>query len=321
MPTSATVLAMEDKEEMPSTDWRLLSLTEPASGRATKPGKAKIKSWTLVLAARKIPFRLEKIPTGTRIMVPADNLQDALDQIRLFEKENRNWPPPLPETAPLHDNTLNTLCLLFLLATFHNITQFDFGAGMPNPDDWINQGNAHAGKILDGEWWRVVTALTLHADLLHLLGNLVFGGVFMVRLARELGSGLAWFLLLAAGATGNLVNAWLQHPDHRAVGASTAVFGIIGLFSLLSLVRYRKPLWKRWPLPIAAACGLVALLGVGGERTDLGAHLWGFFCGGGLGVLTALFLKRYGRPGPLPNLFFAAGAGALLLGSWYAALT
>lgn len=312
---------MEIQDEFPASDWRPLSVTQPATGRVTRPGRAKIKSWTLVLAARKIPFQLEKSSLETRILVPTELFQEALDQIRIFEEENRNWPPPLPEAAPLHDNTLHTLCILLLLATFHNVTQVNLGDGVPTPGEWLQLGSAHAWKIMQGEWWRIVTALTLHADWLHLLGNLVFGGVFIARLARELGSGLAWLLLLTSGAAGNLLNAWLQHPDHRAVGASTAVFGIIGLSSLLSLVRFRKPLWRRWPLPIAAACGLIALLGVGGERTDLGAHLWGFFCGGILGLVTAFFLKRYGRPGPLQNRLLAALTGTLFILSWYCALT
>ncbi|MCE1226661.1 MAG: hypothetical protein LWW87_09280 [Geobacteraceae bacterium] len=47
-----------------------------------------------------------------------------------------------------------------------------------------------------------MTALTLHADLQHLLGNLTIGGLFVFLLCRETGTGLSWFLLLAAGGLG-----------------------------------------------------------------------------------------------------------------------
>ena len=59
----------------------------------------------------------------------------------------------------------------------------------------------------------------------------------IVSLCRELGSGLAWSLLLGSGVLGNLANACLQLPDHRSVGASTVVFGAVGILAALNLLR------------------------------------------------------------------------------------
>ncbi len=166
-----------------------------------------------------------------------------------------------------------------------------------------------------------MTALTLHADWLHLLGNLAIGGVFILRLARELGSGLAWSLLLASGALGNLINASLQPPDHRAIGASTAVFGAVGILAALSVVRYRRHLWKRWPLPLAAALALLALLGSAGEHTDLGAHLFGFAAGLALGAAAGPLLKRFGRPGGQLNALLAVASAVAVVAAWLSAVT
>jgi membrane associated rhomboid family serine protease len=231
------------------------------------------------------------------LLVPDDRFEAAREELRRFEAENRNWPPPLPPQAPFTDNRLATVSVLLLLATFHNLTLLDLNLLGHRPVDWITLGNAHADLILAGQWWRPVTALTLHAGWLHLLSNLTLGGIFMVRLCRDLGSGLAWSLLLAAGFLGNLANACLQQPDHRAVGASTAVFGAVGLLAALSLVNFRNQLRRRWPLPVAAALGLLALLGSEGEHTDLGAHLFGFSFGIFLGLATGLLLGRFGQPG------------------------
>ena len=41
---------------------------------------------------------------------------------------------------------------------------------------WIERGSADAGRIVQGELWRVVTALTLHAGLMHALANAIAGG-------------------------------------------------------------------------------------------------------------------------------------------------
>ena len=65
--------------------------------------------------------------------------------------------------------------------------------------DWWWAGMSHAGLIREGEWWRAVTALGLHADSVHLAGNLVFGLVFGFLAGELLGWGLAWFGMLLAG--------------------------------------------------------------------------------------------------------------------------
>ena len=114
----------------------------------------------------------------------------------------------------------------------------------------------------------------------------------MVRLSRLLGSGRAWFLVLCAGSLGNFLNALVQSPDHRSIGASTAVFGAVGLLATINMFHFRSNLRRSWSMPIAAALGLLALLGASGENTDIGAHLFGFIAGIGLGFVSDLFTKR-----------------------------
>jgi membrane associated rhomboid family serine protease len=312
---------MDQEPEITATEvWRAVpaKLDHPASP-ASLSGR-RLRNWSLVLEARGIPWRTERRGFGWQLLVPDDRFEAAREELRRFEAENRNWPPPLPPPSPLADNRLTTVSVLLLLATFHNLTLLDLNLLGHSPVDWLELGNAHAELILAGQWWRPVTALTLHSGWLHLLGNLTLGGVFMVRLCRDLGSGLAWSLLLAAGCLGNLANACLQQPYHRAVGASTAVFGGVGLLAALSLVYYRHQLRRRWPLPVAAALGLLALLGSEGERTDLGAHLFGFAFGILLGLAAGLLLGRFGRPGRGLNALLALASAATVLGAWWAAL-
>ena len=84
--------------------------------------------------------------------------------------------------------------------------------------DWRGAGALHAAAVLDGDWWRTVTALTLHGDLGHLLGNTLFGIVFGWFIGRYLGSGFGWLLIVAAGAIANYCNAMLQPEAFRAIG-------------------------------------------------------------------------------------------------------
>ena len=273
-------------------------------------------TWSLVLESRGIPFALRVAGPKRKIVVPAEEWLRAQWEIRCFEEENRGWPPAAVET-PQAENTMTTLTVLGLVALFHNMTMMGFlGLGH---DGWIAAGGAQAGRIVSGEWWRAVTALTLHADGQHLLGNVLIGGFFLVRLCRELGSAAGWFLLLVAGTVGNLINALLHPPSYLSVGASTAVFGAVGLLAALSVHRHRGRLLNRWPVPLVAGAALLAMLGSSGERTDLGGHFFGFLVGMALGLSAGFWESAFGRG----EIRFAAGAIAALLPllAWAAALS
>jgi membrane associated rhomboid family serine protease len=302
------------REEWAAVD-PALACVEPGG----MPGKSRVLLWALVLESRGIPGRIERWGLGWHLVVPPQLLTVANDELVQFEQANRNWPPPAPPPRPLAANTLPTLSILILLATFHNITRLDIAFPGIAYVDWAVLGSAHTARIMDGEWWRLVTALTLHADWFHLFSNLAIGGGFVICLCREFGSGLSWSLLLGSGILGNLVNALLQFPEHRSVGASTTVFGAVGIFAAISLVRQRSR--RRWLLPVAAALALLVLLGSEGKNVDLGAHLFGFFCGFGLGLASEYMVGRYGIPGRFLNLLLAAASSLLVGGAWWAAVT
>ena len=280
--------------------------------------KRQLRNWTLVLQARQIPNRSTRIDHGWQLQVPTAHYHTALEELLSYESANRNWPPPPPVEHPQQENTASTIWVLIVLGLFHILTQKQINLFGHTPVDWYTLGNAHAGKILNGEWWRLVTALTLHSGGVHLAGNIAVGGIFINRLCRDLGSGLGWSLVLLSGILGNLANAFVQNPDHRSIGASTAVFGAVGLLATINTLRYRTNLRHRWPMPVAAALGLLALLGAGGENTDIGAHLFGFIFGVALGLVTEYLaqIDNYLKP-----MRFLTTFNIFLLGSaWWLAL-
>lgn len=284
-------------------------------------GKERARLWSLVLDARGVPCCLENPGPGRwLLLVPREEQARAERELTAFVEKNSGWPPLMPPPRPMVENTLATLSVLILLATFHNIVRLDLVLPGGIRPDWLAAGSAQADLILAGDWWRVVTALSLHRDVAHLLGNLGIGGMFVFLLCRELGSGLSWTLILTAGALGNLVNALLQPGNHNSVGASTAVFGTVGILAALSTVRYRHNLRKRWGLPVAAALALLVLLGTEGKNTDLGAHFFGFIAGTIIGLITELVIARRGHPSPLLNALLAICAGLVVAVSWLTAL-
>ena len=106
--------------------------------------------------------------------------------------------------------------------------------------------------------------------------------------------GLGAAMVLAVGAGGNLCNAWFYGFDHISIGASTAVFGALGVLGGTGVVR-RSRLGlrgKRAWIPLAAGLAILAMLGTGGQRVDLWAHLWGFAVGGAGGAALATAMDR-----------------------------
>lgn len=159
------------------------------------------------------------------------------------------------------------------------------------------------GMIERGEWARAVTALMLHGDLVHLVSNLVSGLGFAFFVARFFGAASGWLLILISGTLGNALNAWVYYPDaHFSIGASTAVFGALGLLTGVGLwvsITEAKQSWAmpRWFMPIFGGVTLLGLIGIGDGSldglVDVAAHISGFFCGLLLGSVGAAYQRVF----------------------------
>ncbi|HFQ89451.1 MAG TPA: rhomboid family intramembrane serine protease [Desulfobulbus sp.] len=240
-----------------------------------------LETWSLVLSAVGIPHVID--PEQGLLLVAAADARAAADHIRAFREENRDWPPPpyQPPPGPAAGDP-PTLLAMGSLAVFYLLT----GPWTPgNP--WFLIGAIDSRAILEQhQWWRLVTALTLHADPVHLLGNCLIGGLMVHLLCRALGHGTGWLLLITTGATGNFLNIAFRGQEHYSVGFSTAVFAAIGCFSSLQAGTGRRNMIRQLLVSVGAGAALLAMLGTSGERTDLGAHLFGFLSGLAAGALV-----------------------------------
>lgn len=271
--------------------------------------------YALVLAAMGISSRIHFDGQGVVLLVAAIDAECAERQIDAYVRENSYQPPARLEVQPARQAWLGVGAYASLLLFLNGAaTRNAFGF------DWLAAGAAQAGLISQGQLWRAATALGLHADGAHLLGNLAFGGLFAFLLAQLIGAGLAWLAILLAGISGNLLAAWLHPVSHTSIGASTAVFGALGLLVALSWLqeaprRFRG--LRRW-LPFAAGAMLFAYLGIGDERTDVAAHVTGFSSGIAAGLLLA-WLKPSLRGER--QITYGLAALTLFLLAWTAALS
>jgi membrane associated rhomboid family serine protease len=227
--------------------------------------------------------------------VPASQAAAALAELEAYEADCRTWrvPPWRPAAwQPAHHTTVAIWGTGFTLA-------FYAWFGPYAAEDRLLAGAAAASEVMRaGEWWRAVSALTVHAGFSHVTGNalcLLFLGHAVCGL---FGGGLGWFLMLASGVAGNLAVAFLLRGDHVSVGASTASFGAIGILVAFQTVQMLRR-WREWrsiwsPVwaPLGAGIMLLALLGTGPE-SDLAAHVFGFLFGGLLALPFCVRRQRW----------------------------
>jgi rhomboid protease GluP len=241
----------------------------------------------LLLEAVGLRAVVQELGGECLVIVAPHEAGQARREIEAWLAENRTRPEP-PPRQPLAGGWRGVVgYVLAVTVVALAVANFAFDR------DWLTAGRIDGAAMRAGEWWRALTALTLHADLEHLAANIFFGGLFGGFTGRYLGSGVAWLLILLAGAAGNVINVLILGPGHRAIGASTAVFAALGLLGSLGWAGRRRSVqgWIYRLGPIIAAVALLAYTGAGGERTDIGAHLWGFAVGLGAGWAAA-FIPR-----------------------------
>lgn len=267
----------------------------------------------LVLNAAGISSRVRHENGDWLLIVSGDDWETALAELEAYHRENPLRPTRPADKTAVYEGAMmaNFVYVVVIVSVFLLSAQQAFGP-MLQPI-----GRVHAQAVLDGEWWRTVTALTLHLDVGHMIANLAFGSVFGLLAGRVLGGGVAWLVIVIAGAMGNFMNSAIQSPAHWSIGASTAVFAALGLIVAHGLRQWsidRGTTLRQWS-PLVGGVLLLAFTGFGGERTDVGAHVSGFFAGMLLGALACRLPHRW-----LANRGFQNWTGlaaiALVLSSW-----
>jgi rhomboid protease GluP len=276
------------------------------------PSARQAQEWATVLAAAGIRHRLDIAATGWALVVAGHDGTRASRALTAYDEEER---PEPSVTAPALGHAaigLGVVVALLLLGFFALTGPREAGSA------WFERGSASAGRILHGAVWRTVTALTLHADLAHVLGNALACLVLIPPVVGALGPGTGLWVLLLAGAAGNALTALVHGAPYDSVGASTLVFAAIGVLAAQALAsRWRGRATRRRPwVVIAASLVLLMMLGTA-EGADVLAHLFGMFAGVVLGLGASL-----ARPRPFtPALewMLAAAAAAAVGACWWIA--
>jgi membrane associated rhomboid family serine protease len=176
------------------------------------------------------------------------------------------------------------------------------------------EGALYGPSVGNGDWWRLLTSMFLHYGPIHLGLNMLALWWFGGAVEQVLGRGRYLLLYLVSGLAGS-AGALLFTPESITVGASGAIFGILG--SALVLERQRTYVLGGGAVGVIVL-NLVFTFAIPG--ISIGGHLGGL-AGGALGTLALSRFGRghavYGRPGVIGVVgLVAIGIASILVAYW-----
>lgn len=248
------------------------------------------------LAARGAYRSAAKLGTILQILHPSTELRD---QVRLFQRlESRQNHPVHFASIPIADRLRHSqlrsapaVLVLILLNAIAFVLEISVG-DLNDPEVLHRVGALEPyAVVVQGEYWRLFTALFLHGGFTHLLFNIFALYILGPPLERSIGtirfvvcylmSGLA----SSAGVVGLTVLGFVQVA--QLVGASGCIMGIVGTWAGF-LVRYRHaPQAKQRLANVAMIILIQVAFDLSTPQISMAAHLCGLVAGFFLGLVLA----------------------------------
>jgi len=291
------------------------SLTDPAPTETFIPASSRRQAmdWSLVLISQGIEPTIARTEAGWGLTLAAADRDRALQSIAQYRQENRGWTWHQHLEWPPVSFHFGVIAWCAVLILFHGLAS---RAG----SRLTEVGSLDGLAVQNGAWWRLFTAVSLHADLAHLAANLTLGFCLIGLAMGRFGPGLALLASFLAGAGGNLLGLIIRSEPYRGLGASGMVMGALGLLATQSLaIRRNRPGPSRYVVTgLAAGVMLFVLFGVD-PKSDVLAHLGGLLFGVAMGAVLALVPVRCLQSSRVNGL---GGAVLLLLFAftWFLAL-
>ncbi len=284
---------------------------DPATARIPVRSQRQAMDWSLVLVSQGIESTIDHAEDGTGwgLVVSRQDYTPALRTLRQYRLENRVWPwqQPVFRAGLLFD--WGSLAWVLLAGLFFWV---DTRAGLRAA------GLMDGAAVAHGQWWRLFTAIWLHADLAHLATNAATGLILLGLAMGHYGTGAGLLAAYLAGAGGNLLAGLASLQTHRSLGASGMVMGGLGLLAVQSLSLWRQTphAWKYFLSGVCGGVMLFVLLALT-PGTDVMAHLGGFTGGLVLGGVLSLVPAVAQKPGA--NLLSGLAFAILVIVPWWLA--
>ncbi len=181
----------------------------------------------------------------------------------------------------------------------------------------LGRGALVPAAVAQGDVWRLLTSIFLHSGLLHLAFNMV-ALYFLGTFAESAFGRWRFFALYAlSGLSGGLAYLYFGVFDRPAVGASGAIFGLLGSILGYALRRgtfsWQNPLIRQ--LLILLALNVYLGLSIGNISNT--AHMGGLAGGFIFGWLMAPTVYSQKKLRSLTPVFIVLGVELVILGLWF----
>lgn len=266
----------------------LLVLEEESGSYETRVGHGAAWSWGLLVFVNFIWLFFAFIPDlDIKELNKLDEIQEEepkskreefLNFLKLFIPSKE-----LKATPILVDLNL----LLFLAMVLSGVSFLN-----PQGSDLLGWGANFKLLTMNGQWYRLIVSIFIHAGVIHLLYNmfaLLLVGAFI---ESSVGSRTFATIYLLSGVIANIFSLEF-HKSSVLVGASGAIFGMYGLMVALMLLKYlNKKITKTLWISISVFIGANLVIGLANSGIDMYAHLGGLLSGFIIGI-TYFPFERY----------------------------
>ena len=120
-----------------------------------------------------------------------------------------------------------TYVLIAINVAVYIYTSFLSGDALVTDPDITTRFGQYNSLVLRGEFWRLFTAMFIHANIVHIFGNMFFLLIFGLRAEDLFDLKEYLFVYFMSGLSGGLLSLMLG-PNVISVGASGAIFGVLG---------------------------------------------------------------------------------------------
>jgi len=196
-----------------------------------------------------------------------------------------------------------TMVLIALNVAIYVVTAAQ-GGGINLPGGELFSKLALQGAAVhEGDWWRLVGAMFLHGGIFHLLFNML--ALYWLGTIIEQALGTPRFLLVyfVSGLAGSAGALWFSSQFAVTVGASGAIFGLIGAFLILEYLATGSLMGQAMVLILVNLALTFAVPGI-----SIGGHIGGL--AGGVAATYALMRFRM-PPNRALGIALAAGVGVV----------
>src|SRR5882724_11135674 len=207
------------------------------TSRIATASRRQTMDWSLALISQGIEATVDHSEEmGWGLIVDERDSEHARAVCKQYERENLHWPWQPKIFIPALAFDWGSLAWVFLLCLFFWLSE--------RSPIFHDAGVMNSAAVSRGEWWRLFTAIYLHADMAHLASNAGIGFVLLGLAMGRFGTGIGLLAAFLAGAFGN-VASWFVYPsNHQSLGASGMVMGCLGLLAAQSVSRRHPKTFK-----------------------------------------------------------------------------